>query len=461
MRPLVAAARRSVPAALLFLAAPLPVVAQGALTVVDNPGGGQYVYGPIAAGASERAVVVDMLTRIHHRFGDSPRVGRVLRNSAGQSLAAFFDVRTGAPGGGPVSGMIILSEPQGRPGMAAVLYDESQRFPATAGQMLKGLAAATGGGSGPSAAGPRASSDAAGGNGSMPYHATAPAASLTDARFPDGSGSVGLPAGWNIAEAYQGYAMLKGPRGEVVILSRYFPVEDPRNPRTARLIQTTGLPGSYLAIPYGTDPTRTYLTLVEQVARKQRRQPAEVRIVSAERKKAPGGADFFAIAAQADAHDGVGMRDLLVQLYPLAPFDAAGNWSLILFQFSVPQGEMNRQLATFSEMRKSYRLNAQVIQGETQAGIARQKAWFNAQQSAMKANQDAFQSRLDQQAAADASQGKRNQAFSNYLLDQTAITDTRTGAQGTVSNAYAWSLMRHDSHFQEVPTEDLLKGVTW
>ncbi|MEO8635727.1 MAG: hypothetical protein ABI587_10670, partial [Gemmatimonadales bacterium] len=64
-------------------------------------------------------------------------------------------------------------------------------------------------------------------------------------------------------------------------------------------------------------------------------------------------------------------------------------------------------------------------------------------------------------AAAGDSQGKRNQAFDNYLLDQTAITDTRTGAQGTVSNAYANSLMRADPNFQEVPTEDLLKGVTW
>ena len=124
---------------------PTVVAAQGAITVVDNPGGGQYVYGPIAEGASERAVMVDMLGRIHQRFGGSPKVGRVLRDRTDQSLAAFFDTRAGAPGGGPVSGMIILSEPRGRPGTAAVIYDMSKRFPTTAGQMLRRLNGITGG----------------------------------------------------------------------------------------------------------------------------------------------------------------------------------------------------------------------------------------------------------------------------------------------------------------------------
>jgi len=68
---------------------------------------------------------------------------------------------------------------------------------------------------------------------------------------------------------------------------------------------------------------------------------------------------------------------------------------------------------------------------------------------------------MRQHDAAAESQGKRSQAFSNYLLDNTAIMDTRTGEQSTVSNAYAWSLLQHDPNFQEVPTDDLLKGVTW
>lgn len=64
-------------------------------------------------------------------------------------------------------------------------------------------------------------------------------------------------------------------------------------------------------------------------------------------------------------------------------------------------------------------------------------------------------------AAYGTEPSKLYQAFSNYLLDQTAITDTRTGEQGTVSNAYAHSLLQHNSNFQEVPTEDLIKDVTY
>lgn len=455
------------PGLILGLLLPTAAAAQGALTVVDNPGGGQYVYGPIAEGASERAVVVDMLARIHKRFGDSPRVGRVLRNKSGQSLAAFFDTRTGAPGGGPVSGMIILSEPRGAPGTAAVLYDVSNRFPKTAGQMLRSLQAATGGAA--ASARPAQSQNPpspARSAASPPGTGTAQPLEFTP--FPDGTGSVGLPAGWRLLEAGHGGAIARGPRGEQVVLSRTFNAVDPRNPAGQQMIRTMGLPGSMVAIPYGGDPMQAYLSAVKQMAEKQHRQPPALNVTSAGQQKGPDGYPFTVLNGDVDLHDGQGARDITVHEYVMGQPDQRGNWGLIVFSFIVPKGEMPKYQATMKAIRYSFRQNGQAMQGQDQAALARQKAAFDASQRLNQARNQAFDAHmqaLDQasadRAAAGDEQGKRNQAFSNYLLDRTAITDTRTGAQGTVSSGYATSLIQADPNFQEVPTEDLLKGVTW
>jgi len=453
----------------LALVLPIRVAAQGAITIVDNPGGGQYVYGPIQAGASERTVIVDMLGRIHRKFGESPRVGRVLRNKTGESLAAFWDTRTGAPGGGPVSGMIILSEPSGRPGTAAVLYDMSTRFATTAGQMLHRLNGVVGGSAAPSpATGSPAGSPVSTAPSAPAGSANGSAEPLQFNPFPDGTGSVGLPAGWHIVEAAHGGAIARGPRGEQVVLSRTFNAVDPRSPAGQQMIRTMGLPGSMVAIEYGSDPTQAYLSAVNQMAQKQHRQPPALNVTSAGQQKGPDGYPFTVLNGDVDLHDGEGVRDIMVHEYVMGQPDQLGNWGLVVFSFIVPKGEMPRYQATMNAIRYSFRQNGQAMQGQDQAALARQKAAFDASQALNQARNQAFdahmksldQASADRAAAGDA-QGKRNQAFDNYLLDRTAITDTRTGEQGTVSNAYAQSLMHYDSHFQEVPTEDLLKGVTW
>ncbi len=430
--------------------------AQNSIRVVDNPGGGQYVYGPIADGASERAVVVDMLARIHKRFGEAPKVGRVLRDKRGQSLSAFFDVSKGGPGGAPVSGMIILSEPRGRQGTAAVLYDVSKRFPTTAGQMLRSLNGVVGSG------GPGNGAVANASTSSAPVKITGVAAKLTQTNFPDGSGSVGLPEGWRITEGMGGYALIEGPKGEWVILSRGFSAWDPRNPLTQQMMRAGPMPGNYVALAYGTDPTKAYLSIVAQAAAKQHRQVPTVQINEAKPVTGPDGVPLTVLTGGMDRHDGAGNRELIVQFYDhMGQPDRQGTWFLVLFQFLIPKPLLEQERATLVAIRRSYRENGAVIQSQNQEGLRRARISFEASQAANQANQAAFQSRMDQQHAVDESQGKRNQAFSNYLLDNTAVVDTRTGEQGTVSNGYAQSLMQANSNFQEVPTEDLLKGVTW
>ena len=42
------------------------------LKTVDNPGGGQFVYGPLTGQSSQAAALVFMLHQVHNHFGDKP-----------------------------------------------------------------------------------------------------------------------------------------------------------------------------------------------------------------------------------------------------------------------------------------------------------------------------------------------------------------------------------------------------
>ncbi|MEP6572395.1 MAG: hypothetical protein ABJD11_06850, partial [Gemmatimonadota bacterium] len=351
----------------------------------------------------------------------------------------------------------------------------SARFPTTANQMLRSLQAATStraaGGSSESRGEQRPSSRNVESDPAPKGEAWRPAgtpAPLTQTAFPDNSGSVGLPAGWRFLEAAGGYALLEGPKRERVVMSSGFSAWDMRNPQTANTFRNGQLPGRYVSIPFGTDPATAYTAVVTQMAIKLQRQPPTVQISSTEKAVGPDGFPYMVLKGEQDLHDGVGMRDLLVHYYVMAQPDAQGTWFLILFQYLVPKGLMQQELPTLAAMRRSYRENGQVIQSQNQAQLARAHQSFQNSQDLNRARNQAFDAHmadLDRQSAdrgaANDGQDKRNQAFSNYLLDRTAIVDTRTGAQGTVSSGFATSLMQADPNFESVPTENLLKGITY
>jgi hypothetical protein len=60
------------------------------------------------------------------------------------------------------------------------------------------------------------------------------------------------------------------------------------------------------------------------------------------------------------------------------------------------------------------------------------------------------------------SQDKRNQAFSNYLLDQTVIQDNQNNAQGTLWNQDADALVRSNpQRYESVNAPNYWKGIDY
>jgi hypothetical protein len=114
--------------------------ADDVVKVLDSPGGGEIVYGPLEGVASLSGAMVDVLRTVHEHFDDRPRVGKFLQARDGHSVATFFSVTDKSQGGRAFAGLAIVSLAEGSSSAAgAVLYDDAARFAQTEPAMMKTL----------------------------------------------------------------------------------------------------------------------------------------------------------------------------------------------------------------------------------------------------------------------------------------------------------------------------------
>ena len=97
---------------LLLLLLCISAHAQDSLKTIDNPGGGQIVYGPVSGQTSMQGAMGAMLRNIHSHFGDRPQIGRFFQAGGTDSVATFFTV-TAKSRGKHIAGMVIVSMPAG------------------------------------------------------------------------------------------------------------------------------------------------------------------------------------------------------------------------------------------------------------------------------------------------------------------------------------------------------------
>ena len=109
------------------------------LKIIDNPGGGQIVYGALPGESSFGGGMVTMLRSVHGHFGDRPQIGKSFQARGSDSVATFFTLTAKNQGGKPIAGLVIVSMPQGSKPAAAVLYDDAARFAKTEASMMQKL----------------------------------------------------------------------------------------------------------------------------------------------------------------------------------------------------------------------------------------------------------------------------------------------------------------------------------
>ena len=426
----------------LWLITSIPSARAGeSLKVIDNPGGGQVVYGPVDQSTPQGAMAA-VLRYVHIHFGDRPQVGKVFKSTDGQIFGAFFTVTAKSDGNKPIAGLVIVSLARGSKAAAAVLYDDSSRFVKTEPVLLHKLTDAW-----KTASTPPESSGTSN-SGAVPP--------LTPTRFPDGSGAVNLPAGWRITFASHGAAKIVGPQGETVLFGNSVgPIYDPNNPQGQARLRYANPNNRPILCP-NSDALHTYLCLLQRGSAAQ----PNFQLRNSSPIPAHGLAvQAVLIDADIDFHDGRGLMscELGLSITSVSPL---GSRTLFINGTCAPQSSITQEQPTLKAIWDSYSINDQVVSNEYNADVRRSlqagnnaKIQANNAHAAEDAQSASFQAHMD-------NIDRFSKSFQNYQLDQTELQDNHQNARGAVSNSTADALVKADpDRFQTVPTQNFLKGT--
>jgi hypothetical protein len=431
--------------------------AQTALKTIENPGGGKVVYGRVDGATSEAQAMGMILGSMHRQYGDKPQVGKVFKVRDSNSAAVFFTLVKRNQGDAAIAGMVIASA-NGNDGVeAALLSDDSSRFGSSVNPMLKSLFAVWH----PGVQAPMSAASSAPPQALMPYV------------LPDRSASVALPADWKVDPSSGGGTILaEGPRGEAVTLD--FPLlamnsNDPHVQDTMRFAQGAGRNSAYaraLYYPYGGDPGKTFVDLLQMRRRINNLSPLVVLQIDSESPApAADGSRCAQLKGHMDTGDGKGMREL-VSVFCSGALSRMGQYMNILFNTSVPIGIAAQQRATMSAILNSFQVNMSVVNRQSAALAAPAIEQIHAIGRAAAAQAQQAHEMNDRHNQAVESrwddQDKHNQAFSNYLLDQTVISDNENSGHATVWNQTADALVKgNPSRFNYVESPNFWKGVDY
>ncbi len=496
------------PSACALLVAPLAflVVADGSiaqvhaaegLKTINNPGGGQIVYGPLAGVSSLKTAMAFVLRTVHSHFDDRPKVGKFFQAKDRQSVATFFTVTAKSQGGGAIAGLAIVSMAGGSGSAAgAVLYDDAVRFAKSEPAMMKTLNQAWAGASAkplappPAASAPGVAATSSGANvavaavgtassgaeataGPAPAHLAGPQ-HLRMATGGDRSASVGLPPGWRLTAVSGGQLTAEGPNGEMVGLGIIY--QGIRNPGM-RMPNFAGMrQGAPLVAPFGGNLFSNFASVTNQVRHNQHQSPGTFKLTRSE--NFPGNQQeqrVVQVAFELDLHDGKGNRKGTARIGTMH-VRGLDTWAMTVSTSNIPSALAEAEDPTLKAILRSYSQDGRVIARETNQVIAGIHASARAAQSranAQSAANDAHNRAFDQHmkdldsnnSAFEAhmdSLDRSSKSFQNYQLDREVIQDSDRNERGTVGNGYGDALVKaNPDRFQYVKQQDFIKGVDY
>jgi hypothetical protein len=425
-----------------MLCAAAPAHAQGsdALKFINNPGGGQVVYGTIGANRTPQSAMAFMLQTVHGHFGDKPQVSKIFQVRNSGSYAAFFTLLDKHQGSKPIAGEVIVTVAEGEQPAAAVLYDNAQSFAKSQPALLKTLSAAWHAGSGPSTGAPAQA-------------APGQARALHVQSGGDRSASLALPDGWRVLSVAGGSITAEGPNGERIGLALM--VQQIRDPRSTGM----GYPGMRggIVCPASGNLFNAYVCVVNQQRRNGNLPQGTFTLTSS--RQLPNG-DIEAIF-DLDLHDGKGPRNASARIGALIT-RGLPTWAMTISNSSVPKTVASAEASTMKAILASYSQDRRVINGEQQqvlgqirAAGERSRIEADAANQRRVANASAFDAHMD-------NIDRQSKAMQNYTFDRSQIQDNDLNGRATVSNGFADALIRTDpNRYQVVSPENFLKGVDY
>ena len=426
--------------------------AQAGIKAIAVASGGTIYLGALAGQPTPEDAMGKVMTKVTALCGDRPQLGKLDKNATGEILAGFFTVTGKNLGGKPMEGLAIVYAPKTGSAGGAVLLDDADRFSTTVNGMFTRLKQQLG--APPSSSGAQGSAGGSGASANAGSSAAAaapvkmgPAQPLQRAVFPDGTGSIGLPAGWQMQNAAKGDVTAAGPNGEKLRFGWTIAVLDPTNPGSRALMGNgRSAPPNFVAIPHSADPATAFKAAFTQLAQKAHKQPPVIDIAKVQDIPLQGGANEF-MFGDIDFNDGQGKQYLVAQMINTQVM-AMGSWQMTLYVMYGPQQVMGQEASTIAAIFPNYSRNAQMVNAIVNQQI---------QQSIAVTNQA-----LNTIAQYTDSSDRMTAGMSNMLRDQSVVVDTRTGGHATTSDDLAGALINaNPGRFQTVSPSGYIPGIDY
>ena len=426
-------------------------LAHTSLTTINNPGGGKIMYGQVDGARDDASAMAAILRAIHTQCGDRPQVGKLFAVRGTSSVAVFFTVVNRSAGNTPVAGMLIAAPAGPNRVEAALVTDKAARLGSTINPMLKTLFASwhVGGASRGSAARPR------------PPSPDVPALHRVVAG--DDSASAMLPAGWTMNPVSRyGTMIVAGPDGERGVLGSGLLALDTNNPmvrQTEIFAQGAGRNTSYaraLYYPYGGDLADTFVTVWQRSRRNLGAPPANITVANVVNL----GGGCARISGRINPGDGLRAFDAI---FCSGGVSRMGQYMNVTSFVTIPETYASREQTAAAAVLNNFSVNMNVVQDQANRLAAPEIARINAIGRAAAQQAASAHAAEDRQAASVErhwdSEDRNSQAFSNYLLDQTVISDSTTGEHATAWNSTADAMVGADpNRYQYVSKQNYWKG---
>jgi hypothetical protein len=434
---------------LLFALSASLAHAQG-LRTIDNPDGGQIVYGSVTDQTTPQGAVITALRYTHGSFRDRPQIGTIFQSKDGQTFGVSFTLTAVKLGNKPIAGLVMVSMSGSVP-QAAILYDERTRFLKTEPEMIRSLSKIWA--SSVQSASPSADGKSTG-------HQAGPQP-LRMQSGGDGSAKIGLPADWHVTGVAAGAITAEGPHGETVARAvLYQNIHDPHLRSNLQQFSVPNAPDA-IAYPAGGNVFAAFANLTNQLRRIHREPPASFTLISSTPLPSAQGTISVQAIFEEDLNDGKGPRSASARLtenfLPNSP-----TWMMAVDTSSIPKAYVDAEQRTVTAIINSFGQDASVINGEltTALGNIHETGVRSAQQAADAdsrriASTAAFNQHMDDLSVASKVQ-------QNYTMDRTELRDSDLRLRGAVDNDLASALIRaNPDRYQEVPAGSFLKGVDY
>ncbi len=451
---------------LVLISSPVAAATAG-VTTIDNPGGGTIAYAQLPAQHTAQGAMGKVLQYAQSTFGARPDIDKVMKSPDGNSLAVTFTVTP--PKGKPqMAGLALVAVSATGPGAGAVLSDTPDHLRTSLKPMLaklQSVAASKAGSAGAQtaianasgSAAPAASSSAstaksgaapaASASGTDSIKPSAPAQKLIQTPFPDGAGSVGLPAGWRITSSHQGDITADGPHGEKLRFGMAQQAIDYRNPQSRALGRGPGgsAPGNFVAIPFGTPGDAAFKQVLAQLAQKQRKPAPSIDYSIVKTLPSQGGGKNYFLQGSIVNAEGPGTTWVEVMESAMGPM---GVWTVSIYEITVPQAYADQEVATVANMFSTYKTNDAVIMGQINADEREVQQITNNSLRNMRQMMDSSE--------------RSTQATSDYLRGQTVVSDSALNGHGRVDDDVAAALIAaNPNRFQAVSSSGYVKGIDY